>query len=113
MFAWPLGAAPPGGPSKSTWIRGWIRGSTWRVKSSLPVWTSSAVALEEASNKATHAFLIDSFQVGECPLLVAEACIGPDHSERPVSGSFRFDLVQFGHQLECLLPLARPRVCLS
>src|SRR5205823_13398004 len=47
--------APPGGPSKSTWIRGWIRGSTWRVKSSLPVWTSSAVALEEASNKATQA----------------------------------------------------------
>src|SRR5438128_11231742 len=55
MFAWPLGAARPGGPSKSTSIRGWIRGATSSVKSSVPVGTSMAVALEEASNKANQA----------------------------------------------------------
>src|ERR1700694_285463 len=51
MFAWPLGAAPPGGPSQFSWIRG----STLSVKSSVPVGTSMAAALEEASNKANQA----------------------------------------------------------
>src|SRR5438270_11571278 len=55
MFAWPLGAALPVGPSKSTSIRGWIRGSTSRLKSSRPVGTSKAGALAEASNKANQA----------------------------------------------------------
>src|SRR5438270_905053 len=54
VFAPPLGAALPGGPSQSTWIRGWIKGSMLRVKSSVPVGTSIAAALEEASSMANQ-----------------------------------------------------------
>src|SRR5438128_7253720 len=52
-FAWPLGDAEPGGPSKSTSKRGWIWGLMFRMRSSVPVVISIAEAADDASSTAS------------------------------------------------------------
>src|SRR2546425_2141041 len=60
---------------------------------------------------SVSALLEGPFQPGERLLFVAEARIGPYDSERRHESAFlRFNPLQFAHQLQCLLPLAGPRV---
>ena len=58
-FAWPLGDAEPGGPSKSSSKRGWTWGLKWRTRSSVPVLTSIAEAAD------AHRFIQDRKNIGK------------------------------------------------